>query len=400
MNSQQKYYSKIYLIYKLLCSMWFVGAIWLYFYRIFISDQQVGLLDGMAFAIGLAAEVPSGALADKYGHGKLVKIGQILTGIGILIQATGSSFLPFFTGQAILMIGISFVSGADEALFFEKLRFKQSSNDWRKLVMRGSQAGLIGSLIAVISGGFLYTIDPRLPWFLTGIVFLIAALIIFPITDRVTKHTTLSFSNEFINYLKSIQSGFLHFTRSSLWRYIPIILIVQGLFYTTGWGLLRLVLLDRFNFTPTLGSFVIAFCTIFSALTLGFLHRYTEKISEKKVITCISIVAGISLLISVADIGMWGFFVILALHAGEHTLYPYMSEILNKHAIPAQRATILSVASFMRTLPYVFLGPLIGKLNTQGNLEYFLYGWLMLVFVALAIYLGNTSKNIIVSVKA
>src|SRR3989344_3362750 len=136
LTQNQHWLSRKYLAYKTLTNLWFVGAIWLYFYRIFITDQQVGILDGVAFAIGLIAEVPSGALADRFGRDKMVKFGQVLAGSGLLIQAFGSSFVPFFVGQVIMMIGVSFVSGADEALFFGKLNFAQTSVNWRKLVMR------------------------------------------------------------------------------------------------------------------------------------------------------------------------------------------------------------------------------------------------------------------------
>src|SRR3989344_5295200 len=182
-TDNQKWLSRKYLAYEMLTNLWFVGAIWLYFYRIFITDQQVGILDGFAFAVGLIAEVPSGALADRFGRDKMVKLGQVLAGSGFLVQAFGSSFVPFFVGQAILMTGVAFVSGADEALFFEKLNFDRASLDWRKLVTRGSQFALMGSLIAVVTGGWLYTINPRIPWIIQGLAFISSALLIWSIID-------------------------------------------------------------------------------------------------------------------------------------------------------------------------------------------------------------------------
>lgn len=96
-------------------------------------------MGGVAFTIGLIAEVPSGVLADKIGRDKMVRLGQFLAGSGLIIQALGSGLAQFMIGQAIMMIGVSFVSGADEALFFDNLKFSQKSPDWRKLVTRGSQ---------------------------------------------------------------------------------------------------------------------------------------------------------------------------------------------------------------------------------------------------------------------
>lgn len=393
MTDNQKWLSRKYLAYELLTNLWFVGAVWLYFYRLFITDQQVGILDGVAFAVGLLAEVPSGALADRFGRDKMVKIGQTLAGIGFLIQAFGSSFMPFFVGQTILMVGVSFVSGADEALFFGKLNFDRKSVAWRKLVTRGSQIALIGTLFATVAGGWLHALNPRIPWTLTGIAFFCSVLLIWSIRDTRPEKEKQRLSVEIREYLASITSGFAQFRTPKLWLYVPIILTVQGLFYTAGWGLLRLVLVDRFHFDPFWGSVAIASCGFITVGILAIMHRYAESMSEKHVLTLISLGAAASLLLSLADIGLWGYFVILALYAGEHVLYPFMSEVLNNHAPEEERATVLSVASFLRTLPYVILAPIIGYLNTHDNLEYFLIVWALFIGMAIVLYLSLKKKD-------
>lgn len=373
--------------------MWFMGAVWLYFYRIYITDQQVGILDGLAFGIGLIAEVPSGALADRFGRSKIVRLGQVLIGSGLFMQALGSSFMPFFVGQAITMVGASFASGADEALFFKKLNFNRDSLEWRKLLTRGSQASLIASVVALVVGGFLHTINPRLPWILTGLSFITATFIIWQIKDDAIIKSGNKLLGEIKEYLLDIQVGFSQFRLPKLWLYVPIIIVVQGLFYTVGWGLLRLILLARFHFDPLLGSIAVATCSLITVAILAFMHKYAEKMSERRVITFISLCAAASLLLSLANIGTWGYLVILILYAGEHILYPFMSEVLNYHAPENQRATVLSVASFLRILPYVILAPIIGYLNTNGKLEYFLIFWAVLILIALLIYLSNKKQD-------
>ncbi|MEK7614032.1 MAG: MFS transporter [Patescibacteria group bacterium] len=393
LTAEQRSLSRKYISYQVLTHMWFVGAVWLYFYRIFITDYQVGILDGMAFAIGLIAEVPSGALADKFGRDKVVKLGQILAGTGLLIQAFGSGLVPFFVGQSIMMIGVAFASGADEALFFDKLKFKRDSLDWRRLVTRGSQYALIGTLVATIVGGWLHTVNPRIPWMLSGISFISAAILIWSVTDNRIITARKSISAEFGDYVQNIKIGFSQFRLPKLWMYVPIIITVQGLFYAAGWGLLRLVLLDRFQFDPFLGSLAIASSGLITVGILALIHKYAENMSEKRVIILIALAAAASLLLSVANIGMWGYFVILALYAGEHVLHPFMSEVLNNRSPDDQRATVLSIASFLRILPYVFLAPLIGYLNTQGALEYFLIGWAILILIAVLIYMSLKKQD-------
>lgn len=388
-----------YLLYRFFSSMWFMGAVWLYFYRLFITDQQVGLLDGMAFAIGLVAEVPSGALADKFGRDKIVRLGQILAGFGLIIQALGSNFFPFFVGQAVVMIGASFSSGADEALFFQRLDYKSDSVKWRKLVTRGGQVALLGSVIALTSGGLLHGVNPRIPWLLSGFAFIVSAIVIWSIKDTRKERTRQAFTPEIKEYLGDIVKGFREFTKPKFSFYIPLIIMVQGLFYTAGWGILRVILLDRFHFSPILGSFAIASVAIITVGMLHFMHQNAEKLSEKNVLSFISIAAASSLLLSIANIGLWGYFVILILYAGEHVLYPFMSEVINNRAEENQRATVLSVASFLRILPYIALAPIIGYLNTNKHLEYFLVAWAILIGLALLIYLLNKKGDIKVAIE-
>jgi len=386
MTEKQKWLSRRYLLYRVSTNMWFFGTVWLYFYRLFITDQQVGLLDGMAFAIGVLAEVPSGALADKFGRDRMVRLGQVLLAGGILTQALNSSFTPFFIGQAIMMVGFSLISGADEALFFEKLGFARDSTLWRQLVTRGSQVALVATLAATVIGGWLHTINPRIPWLLTSAAFVAATCLIWPIKDTRPKEARGKLAEEVKSYLQDIKTGFAQFRLPALRPYVPVIITVQGLFYVTGYGLLRIVLLDRFRFSPFAGAAVIAICGVITVGVLHLTHKYADRLSEKRTLTLIALSAAAALLLPLADVGWWGFATILTLYAGEYILYAFMSEILNNNAPEAQRATVLSVASFLRMLPYACLAPLIGLLSTHGRLQYFLIAWALLMCGSVVLY--------------
>lgn len=393
MNKRQKWLSSRFLVYKFLTNSWFLGAVWLYFYRLFINDAQIGILDGVAFAIGLVAEVPSGVMADKFGRDKMVRLGQLLAGLGLIIQGVGSGLTQFIIGQATMMIGISFVSGADEALFFDNLQFKEDSPHWRKLVTRGSQVALVATISAMIVGGWIHGYSPRLTWIVTGLSFLGSVAFIWPIKDLRIKPSKEKAFFELRDQLTSIKEGFMEFAKTKLSVYVPIIITVQGLYYTAGWGVLRLILMDRFHFDPLLGAFVIASHGLITVGILGYMHKNAENLSEKRVITLIALSAIFGLLLSTPNLGWWGYFILLALYAGEHVITPFMSEVLNYRTEESQRATVLSVSSFLRTLPYVFLAPIIGSLNSNNKLEYFLVVWPILMAIATWIYLSRKKQD-------
>jgi len=155
--------------------------------------------------------------------------------------------------------------------------------------------------------------------------------------------------------------------------------------------------MDRFHFSPFGGSIVIASSSLITVGILEYMHKNAEELSEKRVLTLISVLAAAGLLLSIANIGWWGYIVILTLYAGEHVLVPFMSEVLNYRTDENQRATVLSVASFLRTLPYVALAPIIGSLNTHNKLEYFLIVWSVFIVVAIVIYLSLKKKDVRIS---
>lgn len=382
-----------FILYKMFSSMWFIGAVWLYFYRIYINDQQVGILDGLSFFIGLVAEVPSGALADTIGRKRLVFIGQLMAGVGLVVQALGNSFWQFFLGQTVLMVGLSFTSGADEALFFSAGKFDNKPAAWRRIVMRAGQFGLLGSVFALTVGGWLHSVQPRLPWLLTSAAFIVSSTIVLSVKEIQQKAERLH-STKIREYLANIKDGFSYFASTNLKYYLPLIVSLQGLYYINGYGLLRIILLDRFRFTPLQGSILIAVCGVVTIAILYYLHKVTNTISEKKVISFIVLSAIFSLVASVFDIGYLGILVIILLYVGEHILYPYMSDILNKHSEEKHRATVLSVASFIRMIPYVLLAPLIGALNTSNILAYFLVPWAMFIGASLALYMTRIKKTV------
>ena len=364
-----------------------------------MNDAGVGILDASAFGIGLLAEIPSGALADKFGRGRIARLGLILAGSALALQAVGG-FMPIFFFQILTSIGYALTSGADEALFFSKLKFREDSKHWRRLMIRGGQAALVASLIATLLGGLLYGISPQAVFIVNGIALVVGAVMIWNIKDEKISRGRQKILASVKEYGSNIAEGFRAFASPKLRLYIPLIITIQGLFYTVGMGLLRIVLLDRFHFSPFAGSVVITICAVVSIVVLHFLHAKSETLREKKILTVLALSAASGLLLSVFNIGWFGFVVILIFYVGEHVMYPFLSEILNKNAPEKQRSTVLSVASFFKEMPYVVLAPIIGWLSSVGRLDIFLVVWAILITLAWAYYFVKKKRNTIVKIDA
>ena len=374
-----------YVLYRVLNNLIFYNVVWLYFYRIYIDDGQIGLLDSIAFFLGLLFEIPSGAIADAIGRKKVVRFGQLLVVIGILIQVIFPGFSTFVLGQTILVIGMSFVSGSDDALFYSALQYDPESSDWKRLVTRASKWTLIGSLIATISWAYLHTIDPSYPWYLTALMTGLTITALTWVPDTLTRKKEY-LGKQILSVYRNILIGIQSFMKSKILIYVPIIVGIQSLLYAFMSWLFRPILLDRFHFSPFMGSIAIGGTILVSIWSLHILEKKLEHIEEWRFFTWIGLLCIASLIVSVWDIGYWGWWVLLALSISERVIHPFLSDGLNKHARESERATILSVGSFLKSIPYVLLAPLIGYLNHQGNLEYFLIFWSVVILVSLILY--------------
>ncbi|MCL2451972.1 MFS transporter [Candidatus Saccharibacteria bacterium] len=398
MTDEQKKLSRRFIAYQFLIGFWLVEAVWLYFYRLYMNDAQIGALDTVAFGIGLLAEIPSGALADRIGRAKTVKIGIFLAAAGIGLQALGG-FWTLLVLQAICMIGFALISGADEALFFEKLKFNKNSVHWRKLITRGVQAVSLAAVVAIPVGGFLYSFNPKLTFVLCGLVFMASMLPILRMKDEKPQSARTGLGGSLRDYGRNIATGFRAFAHKNLRLYVPLILTLLGALHIFDWGILKIILMDRFQFSEAFGGIVLGAASLTVLIVLHIMHKYAEKLHEKRILTILSWVVIGAFLLAIPGLGIGvGVAIILILCLADGVLYPFFSEIFNRHAPNEQRATVISTASFLRTLPYVALAPVVGWLNMVGRLDVFLIIWSVLIAVAWAYYFAAKKRDNVIKV--
>jgi hypothetical protein len=125
------------------------------------------------------------------------------------------------------------------------------------------------------------------------------------------KNQRISLKKEMRTYFSSISKGFKEFAKPRLRIYIPLIITLQGVFYAYGVGMLRLIFISRFGFSPFVGSLIIASCGIISIGLLHILNKKADKISEKAILSSIGFATIFALIFAIFDIGWFGYIVIL-----------------------------------------------------------------------------------------
>jgi MFS family permease len=152
-----------------------IGAMWVIFLTQHrgLSLAQASLVDVMFFVAAAFGEVPTGIVADRFGRKKSLIAGAALLSVGIL----GWTFAP--TLPLIMLsyfgmgIGFTFLSGAQDALFYESTQLAGRADDYTRLVGKVGAVFLGALAVGSAASGLLASISLILPMLICGLSILI-----------------------------------------------------------------------------------------------------------------------------------------------------------------------------------------------------------------------------------
>jgi len=154
-------------------------AIWVIYLqqRRGLSLTQATIIDVTFFIVATIGEMPTGIVADTYGRKASMIIGSALMGISMLAWPLVPTVPLILIAYAGMALGFTFLSGAEEALFFESLKQIGRVDDYQR---RAGQVGAVtlgAFAIGNAVSGLLGTVDLIMP-FLAGGLCIIAMLFI------------------------------------------------------------------------------------------------------------------------------------------------------------------------------------------------------------------------------
>lgn len=232
---------KLYVI-TALTNLWFFTGSWLYFYRLYMSDRQIGIFDGLVFGVGLIAEIPSGALSDLLGRKNQLKIGLGLMTIGFITQGLAHSYVHILLGMLLFTVGAALVSGSDDALVYDSLKSEKLTGIWEGVIARKYQILMLVSTIGFLAGGGLYVIHFRLPYMLCGVAALISVFVAATLHEVKIERVRFSFKA----YAHQNIDGMKYLFKRHMWLYAFMALVVLGSGYAFDVRVIKPLILDKF----------------------------------------------------------------------------------------------------------------------------------------------------------
>lgn len=324
------------------------------------TDQTFTLLSYYSLMIVLL-EYPTGVVSDHYSHKVSLILGYLAVATSLFLLSFSGGYLYYFFALGVMALGTSLVTGSDTALLSD------CTKDINKHLSDVTFYHLIWASLTITIGGFLGNISLTLPIFLSGICFVIGALLISGVKGK--KHNKMPG-----NVFSTAKEGFKQVKASNHLLYF---VIISGLTfaYFRNYKWFYSFLFQELDFSISLWGVLISLGAI--AILVG--NRIFAKFSSKRITPFLFILSLAFLLMSPINpvVSLVGYMLI-------HVLNGYISMVadieINETVDGRYRASVLSLRSlFVRLLSSGYL-IIWGQLIDNFPLRIF--------FIANAIFLG------------
>ncbi|HLB24440.1 MAG TPA: MFS transporter [Dehalococcoidia bacterium] len=132
--------------------------LWLPIWVIYLRDQrgfsltQINLLDTPFFLLIVLAEVPTGAVADRFGRKTSLMLGSGFFAIAVFVFGIADNYAIILVSYVAWGLALTFQSGADSALLFDSLKQAGREDDFQRVTSRLWALRSVAALVAILIG--------------------------------------------------------------------------------------------------------------------------------------------------------------------------------------------------------------------------------------------------------
>ncbi|MDO8581749.1 MAG: MFS transporter [bacterium] len=342
--------------------LFFLPILALYFEKTLFTATNIAIIFTVDAFAGIIFEIPTGAIADLFGRKKNLIFSNLILLCALLFLYIGGSITIFIIYAILNALARTMASGTDAAILYDILKEEGRENLFKKIIGIYFALWPLGATIGSLAGGYLAKLSLQSTIFFS---FIPITLVLF-----------LTFFLREPKYEKVKRTSILrHMTNASTFVFKNKQLVILGLatFIAGGVG-------DTRNFLGPLffrfKNLPLEYFGLVSALTLLLMsfgyyssNYVSKKIGNKKTLVLVYLIAPFFIFAATITAG----FPLVALWTLPAILFglknPIIMHLLNAETDSNQRATIISINSFMCQLGIVVIAPLFGYLIDLYNIQ-------------------------------
>lgn len=338
-------------------------------------------------------EIPTGALADLLGKRKSLILGYFIKTIGQLVMVVANSLPMLVLSVFILGPGYGLVSGTKEALLYDSLKQLKREDEYEKHLSDINKYSLIALAVASALGGYLYSINIRLPFLMTGLCMLVATGIAFFFTEPKIDSDEFSLRQ----FVSQTTKGFGALKAGILKSRFFVMVLLFAAFTHLVYQVFDSALAIEFGFgEESLGIFF-AVATLAAAAGNHFYVNIKKSLGLRNLYYVLLALIGLSILVSpVAGLYIGGLSIMLREFLQS---YPNIlaTDAINKTTPSKIRTTTISTYYMVVGLPYAISAYLIGfsiDLYSASTSLVYLFGFFVLAsIVVFSLFSRNVQKD-------
>lgn len=367
----------------------FFAPIMIAFYLNYIglTFQEMSLFFSTSLITGWILEIPSGAFSDWFGRKKAFLFGKFIYLIGMLSLLVIKDFELLLVIAFILSLGSSMGSGNLSAIIYENLdTLKIEKDAFFRISSRAGSFSFLSSAIASILGGYLGTIDLRIPLILDCIFIFSTILIGWTFIEERSnsyllknnqgysqKLVLIKFKKAFVDMFNLTKEGFLLSIRNNKILFIFLVSSISFGILRTGFNFYQPIF-EEFSINLEVFGIILAIFNVIAAVTSYFAGKTPENFIESNGFIILTVI-----FLSLSGFLVYfnfGFTILVGLAFAIHQIVrgfitPYISYSINKE-IPLgskSRTTILSFDFLLRAAVGTLIMTLSGIITTITGLS-------------------------------
>lgn len=331
-----------------------------------LSLTEITFLDAPFFLTQVLAEVPTGALADRYGRKVSLLLGGATITIAVFVFGIADNYPLILTSYVFWGIGMGLQSGADQAFLYDSLKLLGRETDYSRIYGRVNAAVLVANVVAGVIGAPLAAETTlATPILVSAFIAGLSALVALTFKEPPQHENRLP-------YLQTIAAGVHEVSRRPVLRLVMLFGVVAGMSFFVTQYFMQPFLKGHGASTASLGLIMMP-VRLVSVGASFVAHRVEQRFGSWTAIAvtpALSIAACFGL---AAWDSIYAFsFVPVAAAAGTMRML-LVSQYINERIPSEQRATIVSMYALMTALASSIAAPLYGYLADEHSLR-FLYG--------------------------
>lgn len=348
-------------------SMGFFGTIDILFYKNFsLTFSQIALIGSVLSASILIFEIPTGAFADMIGRKWSIVIAQILFVAQFIILALSNNFYGFLFASFIFGLAFAFISGSRQALVYDTLKEVNKTKLHTRIT---SYEHVIFASVGVIGAFFgprLFELNAYYPVYISIFVYAVSIFISLFFKEPTEFEKSVSLKKSYLQ----IKNSFKRTMKSGRLLWLVFFTIISTIGFRVFINITNQPYLIDIGFTLKELSYLFVVSSVVSSLAgLGY-AKFERIMGEDKSLWFI-------ILMQSLIFGMIGFFT-FKFNAIFFILFGSLRGFIgmvtnhytNEHLESKERATVLSISSFMNSLFAVVFLYLIGILIDKSSITF------------------------------